>query len=423
MPSSPRQPPPAPPEVVAVVAQLGEKLQAREDEIVDAMSATMAREIADLLSTDPVLREMLWESVDSNVSTILYGLASSVPMSHLQPPTAAVEYARRLAQRGIPPNALVRAYHMGEHEVHLLFYSLVEEMNLSQSLSIAVLRHASSLVYEYIDWITQYVFDVYERERNVWLGTAGNINSALIHGLLRDPRSGTATFEAQTGYRLDQFHLGAVLWTDSDNPVTPAALAAVTTDLARAVAAPAPPISTAVDQETLWAWVPLGPRPPHHDLESARTALALPADLRIGLGLPSAGAHGFVRTHEQALAAFDVATMQHSPTSNVTGFGDRGIALTSLLATNLDSTRAWVGEVLGSLADDTDSAAVLRTTLRTFFATGESHLRTAERLNLHRNTVKYRVDKALAGRRNHDRLDIALALQVCEFLGPAVLRS
>ena len=60
--------------------------------------------------------------------------------------------------------------------------------------------------------------------------------------------------------------------------------------------------------------------------------------------------------------------------------------------------------------------------MRTFYATGESHLHTAEQLNLHRNTVKYRVDKALASTRSHDRLDIALALQVCEFLGPAVLR-
>lgn len=181
----------------------------------------MAREIADLLTTDPVLRDMLWASVESNVTTIFYGLASGVPISRLQPPSAAVEYARRLAQRGIPPNSLIRAYHMGQNDMVNLFYGTVEEMGLSHDLTIAVLRHATALVYSYIDWISQYVFDVYERERSLWLGTAGDIRSALIHGMLRDPRSTAHTFETQTGYRLDQFHLGAVVWTNSEREITP----------------------------------------------------------------------------------------------------------------------------------------------------------------------------------------------------------
>jgi hypothetical protein len=387
------------------------------------MAETMAREIADLLTTDPVLRDMLWASVESNVTTIFYGLASGVPISRLQPPSAAVEYARRLAQRGIPPNSLIRAYHMGQNDMVNLFYGTVEEMGLSHDLTIAVLRHATALVYSYIDWISQYVFDVYERERSLWLGTAGDIRSALIHGMLRDPRSTAHTFETQTGYRLDQFHLGAVVWTNSEREITPATLDSVTSDLTRAVGpAAGPPIVTAVDQQTRWAWVPLGARPPRLDTESLRTSLTLPAGLRLGLGLPAADAIGFRRSHEQAIAAYEVATMSHSPTSSIVGFGDRGIALTSLVAGNLDSTRAWVGEALGALADDTENAAVLRKTLRTFFATGESHLRTANQLHLHRNTIKYRVDKALGAHQGHDRLDIAIALQICEFLGPAVLR-
>ena len=81
-------------------------------------------------------------------------------------------------------------------------------------------------------------------------------------------------------------------------------------------------------------------------------------------------------------------------------------------------------EVLGPLAEDTPSAASLRTTLSVYFAHGESHLHTANHMNLHRNTVKYRINKALgdpvaAGR---DKLDLALALQVCELLGRSVLR-
>jgi DNA-binding PucR family transcriptional regulator len=83
-----------------------------------------------------------------------------------------------------------------------------------------------------------------------------------------------------------------------------------------------------------------------------------------------------------------------------------------------------VWEVLGPLAENTDQAATLRTTLSTYFATGESHLHTAQQMNLHRNTVKYRITKALGdpATGTHSKLDLALALQVCEFLGPTVLK-
>ncbi|MFT4202127.1 PucR family transcriptional regulator [Gordonia sp. (in: high G+C Gram-positive bacteria)] len=421
MPITPRQPPPASPEVIEATAAVAARLQKRLDELTDGLSAVMAREIEGL-DEDPVLIDLLWNSVESNVSTILYGLANNVPTSHLQPPSAAVEYARRLAQRGVPSNSLVRAYHMGQHDLLNEFYPILDDMGQSRDLTVDVLRHATEVVFAYIDWISIYVFDVYEQERKLWLGAAGNIRSALIHGLLRDPAADTAAFEAQTGYRLDQFHLGAVVWSDAEQPLTPASMDTAATSLARALGSARETISTAVDQETLWVWVPLGATPPRVDTESLRTSLRLPPSMRIALGLPASGGHGFRRTHEQAIAAYEVVTVQHTPRSAVVGFGDRGIALTSLLAANLDSTRAWVGEVLGSLADDTDNAAVLRQTLSTFFATGESHLHTANKLNLHRNTVKYRVDKALSGPRIHDRLDIALALQVCEFLGPTVLR-
>ncbi|WP_301546773.1 CdaR family transcriptional regulator [Gordonia sp. X0973] len=405
-----------------MIGQIAAQLQKRSDELTDGLSAVMARDIEGL-DDDPVLLEALWDSVESNVSTILYGLANNVPISHLQPPSAAVEYARRLAQRGVSPNSLVRAYHVGQHDFLNEFFPIVDSMGYSRELTLEVLRYSSDLVFAYIDWITIYVFDVYEQERNLWLGAAGNIRSALIHGLLQESGNDGAAFEAQTRYRLDQYHVAAVIWSDAERPLTPASMETAATGLARAIGASRDIVSTAVDRETLWAWIPLGDHPPRLESAVLGSTLKLPPSLRICLGLPAPGLSGFRRTHEQAIAAYEVVSMPHGPRGPVVGFGDRGIAVTSLLAANLDSTRAWVGEVLGSLADDTDNAAVLRETLRTFFATGESHLHTAEQLNLHRNTVKYRVDKALAGQRNrHDRLDMALALQVCEFLGPTVLR-
>lgn len=44
-----------------------------------------------------------------------------------------------------------------------------------------------------------------------------------------------------------------------------------------------------------------------------------------------------------------------------------------------------------------------------YYATPESYRRTAEQVNLHRHTLKNRVDTAMGEAHSHDRLDLALA--------------
>jgi DNA-binding PucR family transcriptional regulator len=47
-------------------------------------------------------------------------------------------------------------------------------------------------------------------------------------------------------------------------------------------------------------------------------------------------------------------------------------------------------------------------------------------MQLHRNTVKYRVTKALelvATPATSNRIDLAVALNVCHFLGPSILNA
>ncbi len=83
-------------------------------------------------------------------------------------------------------------------------------------------------------------------------------------------------------------------------------------------------------------------------------------------------------------------------------------------------------EVLGPLASKTENDARLRETLRVFLRYGASHKAAAEQLNLHFNSVKYRVQRAVERRGRpigSERLDVELALLVCHWYGNAVLRS
>jgi hypothetical protein len=424
-PRAARVPAPADGEVRAIVVAIARDLDTRKSEIIGGMSALLAREI-DQLDNDPQLVELLEASVAGNVATIVDVLANDIPVEHLQPTTAAVEYALRLAQREVSSHSLVRAYHMGQDDLMRVCYEEVTSLGLSTKLTLAVLKHLSDVIYSYIDWITLYVFEAYERERRRWIGAQGNVHSSTIHGLLDGSGTDEGTFEAETHYRLAQTHVAVVVWSTRDDDPSLNALDHSLRALAAQLHTDTAPIVTAIDRRTLWAWLPFGRRQPAIDSVALAAALTPSPGTRIALGLPAAGSTGFRRSHEQALAAYSVASehaMAHRP---IVSFGDRGVAVVSLLAENLDSTRAWVWEVLGPLAEGTEQAATLRTTLSTYFETEQSHLHTAQQMNLHRNTVKYRIAKALGdpstGPGSRSRLDLALALQVCEYLGAKVLR-
>jgi len=101
------------------------------------------------------------------------------------------------------------------------------------------------------------------------------------------------------------------------------------------------------------------------------------------------------------------------------------LSIAALLGGDVADTRAWVAKVLGDLAADNENDARLRETLRVFLGCGSSYKVAADELNLHFNSVKYRVGRAIARRGREigtDRLDVELALLACHWYGPAVLQ-
>ena len=107
----------------------------------------------------------------------------------------------------------------------------------------------------------------------------------------------------------------------------------------------------------------------------------------------------------------------------MTSFAD--VAPLALMSGSTELIRAWVIETLGSLADDDAHHAMLRDTLRVFLHENGSFVAAAERLTLHKNTVRYRIGKAeesLGRPVGEDHLHVELALLAAQWLGPAVLR-
>ncbi|HEU5268033.1 MAG TPA: helix-turn-helix domain-containing protein, partial [Jatrophihabitans sp.] len=137
---------------------------------------------------------------------------------------------------------------------------------------------------------------------------------------------------------------------------------------------------------------------------------------------PADGVEGFARTHRGAAVAQAVALAAGEGAVSVTPYA--AVAGIGFLCRDLDRARDWVHETLGGLALDDEAHARLRDSIAAFLDTGGSLSAAAERLGCHKNTVRYRIDRAEAalGRSVRERrVDLELALQACRWLGAAVL--
>jgi DNA-binding PucR family transcriptional regulator len=137
------------------------------------------------------------------------------------------------------------------------------------------------------------------------------------------------------------------------------------------------------------------------------------------------GIEGFRRSHREAEEARGVAIVRERRGPTVIAASDPGLSVVARLGGDVADTREWVAAVLGDLAGDNENDARLRETLRVYLACGASYKVAAEELNMHFNSVKYRVGRAVERRGREigsDRLEVELALLACHWYGPAVLQ-
>lgn len=418
-------------------------MESSDRDVVDRWAAVVAAELNSRLTTETLeikrvlelrltelrgdarLLELLGASIEGNVDTILHTLQHDIATDRLEAPAAALEYARRLAQHGVPVNALVRAYRLGQ--TTFLDRALTELGNtdLDATLRLDVAHRIVSVVSDYIDWISQQVVDVYEHERERWLTTRTNLRTVRVRELLSEEDASTVTSDSEFGYSLSQHHLAVILWLPDTGSERINDLEQAAHTLATSIDVYRSPLFVAVDRVSGWAWLPLGQRSVV-DRDEIRRCIADRADfLSVAVGTPAYGRSGFRTSHKRAQLAHDIALLANTSGRLVTFYDEPGLPTIALLTKSIEETKKWIEEVLGPLASDTDNAKRLRCTLREFLSKGSSHKAAAETLNLHYNTVKYRVKKAEEERGypiGKDRLDVELALHACHWLGTSVLK-
>src|SRR5712691_6018061 len=249
------------PAVVELMAGVAAAVARRAAAVYEDVYAVILREIPQLREDTPLLA-LLGSSVDSNVDTCLQVMQHQIDLADVQAPAAAVEYARRLAQRGTPLTALLRAYRVG-HACFSdwLLRELARQADDAQMIT-AVTLDMSKIVAGYIDQTSEEIVAAYARERESWLRSRSAARAARVRDLLSGARIDLRAAEATLGYRLRQYHAGVVCWTDeAPGPVDNITrLERAIRVIAEQVTCSSDPVFLPRDESSAWAWLPLGIR-------------------------------------------------------------------------------------------------------------------------------------------------------------------
>lgn len=413
----------------AELQDIGVRLSVQHEALVARLTDAMAERIPEL-PHDPALVDLLAGSTGSNLETLAHVLRGRVPIADVHAPPAAVEYARRLAQRGTTPTALLRAYRVGQQLVlewtNELVAARVGDREIPLATALEAMHEFTDISFRYIDSVSEEVAIAYQEERDRWLANRGAVRRAMVDGLLRGERLDIGAAEAALGHRLRQHHLGVVAWVNgTDAAADLSGAERLLTAIAQRLGVGAP-LVVPRDRATAWAWLGIG-RSDEVDLAVVQEVLRdAGGEVRIALGGVAPGETGFRSTHEEAVAAQRVAEVGQCPPGQLTAFSDPEVRAAALLVRDLPATRRLVRRALGDLAGDDEASGRLRETLLAFVDARESYVATAARVHLHKNTIKYRVDRAIEARGKplaEDRLDLELALIACKRLGPEVLHA
>ena len=412
-------------DVAEAAIAISQRLDERLGDTIAVIEDLVARNSPELTG-DPSLLKLLHETVAANVDTYFSAIRHNIPVADIASPAVAMEHARRLAHRGVPVNALVRGYRLGHSVALQLVVEEIRAAQLDTQLSLSVVEAMSALMFGYIDEMSQQVVAVYQAERDRWLESRNAVRALRVREILANDNLDVDAMTTAIRYPLRRTHVAMVVWFPDSGADKLAAAEGFSKHVAEAVGAAGAPLFIPADDTTGWAWMPLSAADSAGVIEQIRHCAQTAADtpwVAIGRALP--GVEGFRRSHQQALAAYTLAVS--SGANRVTAASDPGLAAAALLGgDHLADARAWVCEVLGPLASATENDGRLRESLRVFLRTGSSFKSAGELLHVHVNTMKYRIQRAIERRGqpiSDDRLDVEIALLLCQFYSGSVLSA
>ena len=358
-------------DVESTLRRLSKALEARTEEILDAIAVRLRDEVPEL---DAAEQPEMWEPWREGTRASLLAFLGGVAGSREPPPrapAAAVESAQLSARAGTPLPVLTRAYRTGHAVVWEFWLDTVEELVREAGLRRVVLQVGSRFMFRYIERLTALITQAYTEEH----ARSRRSSEQQRERAVRDLLAGAHLNGRALGYPLEVEHLGVVAWgTQAEQAVR---------ELADATASKT--LIVPVARGTVWGW--LGGETGVRARALRAIARFRPAEgTAVALGDPAAGVEGFRRTHREARLAHTVALKRGRP---VTRYDE--VALEALAMQDEPLAREFVLRELGDLSTSEARTELLRETLLRYFAASQNAAAAAAVLGVHERTVANRL--------------------------------
>jgi hypothetical protein len=314
-------------------------------------------------------------------------------------PPEAVAQARRAARAGVSVDTVLRRYVLGST---LLGDFLMQEAdNEDFAGQGVVLREMLSAQAAVLDHLMTAITSEYMRELDLSGRSPERRRAELVQRLLAGGRGEAA----ELGYELAGWHLGAI----ASGATAAATLSHIAVELGCQL------LSVARGEDTIWGWLGGQRAVTTREIERALCDRSS-SEISLAVGEPGRGVEGWRLTHRQAQAALRVAL--HSP-RRLTLYAD--VALLASVLSDDVLAGSLVDIYLSPLGDPGNGGAVLRKTLRAYFASERNASSAASALGVTRHTVENRlraIEERL-GQRLRTRqaeLEVALRLEALDAL-------
>ncbi|MBD3942960.1 helix-turn-helix domain-containing protein [Microbacterium sp. NEAU-LLC] len=333
---------------------------------------------------DPALMEDLHQSTRSQWIGFLGGLSGDGYTFTLTP--QAIALAQSIVRRGLDLTVLLNVYRIASQALWDFFTRFVAGLGPGDPPRDEVLVHLYGLSSAWVEEMTERLIEVFYAERGQFFDGAAARRRELIDAILAgDPVEREAAGRV-LGHQIERTQLCVIFWVTEATAHTLPTLREAARSVAEQLGAP-PPLTVVAGSREVWCWIAL---PNGHDAVPA-TALDVPAAINAAVGSPVPGVDGFRIGYEQARA---VQALVESAGGDHPFTRYEDVDVLCLVGGRTDAADRVVRRTLGDLAGGGPSRRVLRESVQVYLQHGMSVDATAAALVVHRNTVRYRLERA-----------------------------
>jgi hypothetical protein len=383
------------PECAALIAAVAQEFEGRGEAITTELLDAIRGQLEEFQAR-PLLADEFHDACRDSLTLINAMVQSWSDPAEIQPPQAALEWARGLVRRELSLDVLLRVYRLGQAAFHDMWHERLCAGDASPEIVLEASRAITTYVFAWVDSILRPLVVAYQVERDRRMRGAAAAREETLREILDGQLNDERLASNRLAYELRRVHQGFVVWSPDGTDSAPGAWLERATQAMDGLRAPSGGRGLIV----------------RHASHSVTACLSGDEDVgpvlaqllgRIGLqdtyvsrGGAAAGLDGFRRTVTEAERTRRVAGVLRR-TEPVTSFAE--IEVLDLLTQDLTAARAFATRALGRLVQPDESTRRMVATLSCYYAEGESFARAARMLAVHENTVSYRVHKAqeLAG--------------------------